>query len=263
MASPVPQLALSALVAALVGGSAALLLRPVPVDLPAEVSPRSATGPGLAGARAETGGDEDLRLLVDRLAADMGALQAQVGRLAAERTAIGAEPLGERDGGSVAGALATADDDVLFEEVSRVLARIDEEKAAAARVEEMERRKGEERKAYAEFDEVQAGLGEALAKLSETMPMSRADRRDLEGLMNLQVERMRDLTRAWASGDFTDEEIAERFMAEREDHRRAASALLGEQRLGAYRKFIQDGDVGARYRFYTAPQEDWAESPER
>ena len=261
MASPVPQLALSALVAALVCGSAALLLRPGPVDLPAEVSPRPQSFGQLE--RVETVGDEDLRLLVDRLASDVEALQAQVGRLAAERTAIGAEPVGERGGGSAAGALATADDDALFEEVSRVLARIDGEKAAAARVEEMERRQGEEQKAYAEFDEVQAGLGEALAKLSETVPMSRADRRDLEGLMDLQVERMRDLTRAWASGDFTDEEIAERFMAERQDHRRAASALLGQERLGAYRKFIQDGDLGARYRFYTAPQEDWADSSER
>ena len=116
----------------------------------------------------------------------------------------------------------------------------------------------EERKAYEEYDDVQGDLGDALAKLTASMPMSNADRRDLEGLMNVQIDRMRELTRDWASGDFTDEEIAERFMAERREHRQAAIALLGQERIPAYRKFLQQGGVGGRFSFYTAPWEEWS-----
>jgi len=90
--------------------------------------------------------------------------------------------------------------------------------------------------------------------------MSNADRRDLQRLSDLQVERMRDLTRSWATAELTDEEVAERFMAERREHRRSALALLGEDRIGAYQQFIQAGGFGGRYAFYTAPREDWRES---
>jgi hypothetical protein len=149
-------------------------------------------------------------------------------------------------------------EDAFLEEVSKAMARIDEQKAAAARAKEMENRKVEEAKAFEEYEDIQASLAERVAKLAESMPMGTADRRELEGLMDLQVERMRDLTRAWASGEFTDEEVRERFMAERQQHREAAIALLGEQRIGAYQKFIQDGGVGGRYSFYLAPWESWA-----
>ena len=82
----------------------------------------------------------------------------------------------------------------LFAEVSRALAKIDEEKAAAARVKEIEQRKDEEVKAFKEYEEVQANLSERVDKLSESVPMSSADRRDLQSLMDLQVERMRELS---------------------------------------------------------------------
>ena len=53
---------------------------------------------------------------------------------------------------------------------------------------------------------MQANLSERVDKLSESVPMSSADRRDLQSLMDLQVERMRELTGLWAGGEMTDDE---------------------------------------------------------
>lgn len=260
MSTPLPHLLLTSSVAALVGGAAALVLRSGPAEVSGGAVPvvRSGAPSGDAPVDAAAArGVEDLRRLTERLAADVEALRAQVGQLASARSAVEPAPA-EGDGSGAAILAPTAGDEAFFEEVSRVLERIDEEKAAEARVAEMEKREDEERKAYAEYDDVQADLSDALAKLTASMPMSNADRRDLEGLMNVQIDRMRELTRDWASGDFTDEEIAERFMAERREHRQAAIALLGQERIPAYRKFLQQGGVGGRFSFYTAPWEEWS-----
>ena len=92
-----------------------------------------------------------------------------------------------------------AREEAVFEEVTRALAKIDEQKAAAARVEELKKRGEEQSKAFEEYEQVQANLSERIAKLAESMPMSNADRRDLQRLSDLQVERTRDLTRSSAA----------------------------------------------------------------
>jgi len=212
------------------------------------------------GGRAESSAaDVELQMTVARLEVELGEVRAQLGQLAGARSAIG--PAASPGGDAAAGlpGVEAAEEGALFAEVSRALAKIDEEKAAAARVKEIEQRKDEEVKAFKEYEEVQANLSERVDKLSESVPMSSADRRDLQSLMDLQVERMRELTGLWAGGEMTDDEVSERFMAERQEHRRAAIALLGESRIGGYQKFIQAGEVGGRYSFYTAPWETWTE----
>lgn len=205
------------------------------------------------------GTDEGLRMTVARLEEEVRGLRAQLGQLASARSAIGSAAPTVEGSEEVDGASA-AREEAVFEEVTRALAKIDELKAAAARVEELKKRGEEQSKAFDEYDEVQANLSDRIAKLAESVPMSDADRRDLQRLSDLQVERMRDLTRSWATAELTDEEVAERFMAERREHRRSALALLGEDRIGAYQQFIQAGGFGGRYAFYTAPREDWRES---
>ncbi len=250
---------LSSFLAAAAGAAAVIFLAPSPE---VGAAPAPVARAPLAGASGSARSDEpdiELQMRVGKLEAELAAMRAQLGRLSSARVPMTADAASGEDTGQALLSIGSGDEAVLLEEVSKAMAKIDEQKAAAAREVEMERRKGEETKAYGEYEEVQANLKERVAKLSESMPMGSADRREVEGLMDLQVERMRDLTRDWASGDFTDEEVGERFMAERRQHRQAAVALLGQERIGAYKKFIQDGGLGGRYSFYLAPWESWAE----
>ena len=259
MRSPALLFAVTSFLSASFGAAAVLVLSssqeqvdsPSPVPRVERVEGQSAGPTGRA--------DEGLRMTVARLEEEVRGLRAQLGQLASARSAIGPAAASVEGSEELTGASA-AREEAVFEEVTRALAKIDEQKAAAARVEELKKRGEEQSKAFEEYEQVQANLSERIAKLAESMPMSNADQRDLQRLSDLQVERMRDLTRSWAAAELTDEEVAERFMAERREHRRSALALLGEERIGAYQQFIQAGGFGGRYAFYTAPREDWRES---
>ncbi len=254
------QLAAVSFVAAATGAAAVLLLSPAPEGRRSQ-APVAREAPSEGGDVSAPGGSEaELQMRVARLEAELRGLRAQLGQVAGARSPMAAvaAPGAEAEGGLAS--LAAGGEGAFLEEVSKAVAKIDEQKAAAARAAEIETRKVEETNAFEEYEEVQASLKERVAKLGESMPMGTADRRELEGLMDLQMERMRDLTRAWASGDFTDDEVAERFNAERREHRQAAIALLGQERIGAYQKFIQAGGVGGRYSFYLAPWERWTDN---
>ena len=254
------QLAAVSFLAAATGAAAVLLLSPAPkAGSPGAPVVRDVPlGPGDIGGPG--GSEAELQVRVARLEAELRAIRVELGQLAGARSPMVAVGASELDAEAMLTSLAGGGEGAFLEEVSKAVAKIDEKKAAAARAEEIETRKVEETQAFEEYKEVQANLGERVAKLAESMPMGTADQRELEGLMDLQVERMRDLTRAWASGDFTDDEVTERFNAERRQHRQAAIALLGEERIGAYQKFIQAGGVGGRYSFYVAPWERWSDN---
>ncbi|MEM6675463.1 MAG: hypothetical protein AAF726_21620 [Planctomycetota bacterium] len=217
-----------------------------------------------AGAAASGGQEDhtDVRMAVARLEDEIEALQMRVAQLSAapregRRPAIVDDP--PADLAATLSNLDPAGERVFFDEVSRVVAKLEEDKEAAEWERELEERRVEADASYEEYDAVDANLAASVSRLSVDLQLGSADAGELSSLLALQNDRNRQMTQLWSAGETSDEELGEIFLANRAKHRAEIRALVGESGLAAYKRFVQDGGLGGRFAYFTAPWETWAE----
>lgn len=256
MKSLLPSVVLSAIVAAVV---AFTLARPLPDPGTRAVEPGTALADpvALAPERGESDEIVELRMkltLLEQRIDDLEGRGAAPSRVVPGSVEGAADARGLLEGlGSMEPAVKAA----LRDEITSVLAAVDEEKAAEARAAEIAKRVEQAEESYAEYDEVEENLGESMAKLTGTLGLDARRSGDLRGLVEIQNQRNREMTQLWSSGEVSDDELGTIFTANRTAHRAEVLALVGEEGLPAYRKFVQDGGFGGLFSYFTAPWEEW------
>ncbi|MEL6905925.1 MAG: hypothetical protein AAFU73_10890 [Planctomycetota bacterium] len=222
-------------------------------------APARAEGPATAHGDADTAA---LEAAVARLEQEVAELRDELVRSTAVRRAAAVAPdvLGAGGAPDLAATLRNLDPsgrEALFEEVQRAVVELDEAKDAAARAEELVERQEEAAESYAEYDALAEKLDEAVGNVSDQLGLSSARERELASLVAVQNERNREMTRLWAAGETSDEDLEALYFAHRAEHRAEVRALLGDDALPAYREFLQKGGLGGRFSYFTSPWEDW------
>jgi len=205
---------------------------------------------------------EDLQALETRL----DDLAMELSLLREERTSVDvvpaqATPEAKSSWGGLSG--LQPDDEAtraLRDQVAAVMAEIEEEKEAADFETELEDRREEEVKSNKEYDEFEDELATRVTKLSDQLGLQAQESNDLQSLLTLQNDRNREMTRVWAEGKTSEEELGLIFMDNRAAHRAEVRALLGDDQLGTYQKYVTNSGLGGRFSFFTAPWEDWTEA---
>ena len=206
--------------------------------------------------------DDDLRGAVQRLEEELAELRLVVAQQAGERRALsGAEAASEEEAPRVLSLakLDAAGEAALHSEVARALSRIEEEKAEAAWQEELEERAEEALAANSEYDELERTLDERVDRLSEALQLGTWAQGELRALISQQNDRNRQMTRVWSQGELSEEEVEQIFLDNRAAHRAEVRAVLGEEGIPGYRRFLREGGLGGRFSFFTGPWEDWAD----
>lgn len=254
---------LSTVLAALVSALVAWALRPGEPDARTAI-PRALPEP--AEGIQPAPGTTDLRMTVARLEEDVQSLQMLLAQVSSARRPV-RQPAAASEGGSeLAASLADLDsagEQAFFAEVSKVVAKLDEEKEAAAWEQELAERQQEAEDSYAEYDEVYSRLDTNVSELADKLQLGAAEVQDLKSLLTLQNDRNREITRLWSEGETSEEDLGQLFQSHRAAHRAEILALVGEAGLPAYKKYVQEGSLGGRFSFFTAPWESWVEEQPR
>ncbi len=247
---------LSTVIAALVSALVALALRPAAQG--AAVGAPQIHREALQPAPEAT----DLRMTVERLEGELRALRVQVAQLP-RAPSEARQPITTKESGSgLAASLAQLDpasEQALFTEVSKAVAKLEQEKEAAAWDEELAERQQEADKSYAEYDELYSRLDTSVSELADKLQLGAPEMKDLKSLLTLQNDRNREITRLWSEGETSEEDLGQLFQSQRAAHRAEILALVGEVALPTYKKYVQEGGLGMRFSFFTAPGESWVE----
>lgn len=260
MSHPIPVIASSLVLSALVSTVIVLTLSPTP--------PTSVV-PGAEGLRPRGSGTERVEAEVAELRRSLDALTLEVASLRrlptpAQRVEASAGASDSGVAGATGGAFEEAltsrqGGDLLRSSVEDVLASIEEERAAEEWEAELEERREEAERANEEYDRLDAELDDRMQKLNDRLVLSPSQSRDLRKLVALQNERNRDMTHLWSEGKTSDEDLEAIFMENRAHHREEIARLLGTEKLGAYRQVLRGGGLGGRFAFFVGPAEDWSE----
>jgi hypothetical protein len=228
----------------------------------------SAIAPGVAlpGPGAATDNELDsLRARIDELSMEVAALRQQ-GVLARREAATLTE---DKDGFAAAGqaqgsaaASIPGGKDAFKAQVTAVVTQIEEEKEAEEWQEELAGRREEEVKANEEYDGVDAKLDTIVADLEQKLFLGAGRLGGMRDLIVLQNERNREMTRLWAAGETSEEELGLLFAEHRAAHRAEISALLGPEQLGTYRAQLRKNGLGGRFSFFVGPWDDWSREEE-
>ena len=145
----------------------------------------------------------------------------------------------------------------LREKVFDALQEIEQEKEVARREEELVERREEAVRAIAEYDAFADELETRVAKLLEQLYLDDGQVKGLRSALTIQNDRNREMTRLWAEGNTSEEELRRIFRENRKAHRSEVKAFLGEEQLGTYRQFMTRGGLGPRFSFFIGPKEVW------
>lgn len=245
------------LVSGLLSGLIAFLVAQPPA---APVAPAPAMSPVRVEAPEDESAEAESEAIVE-LRMQIALLEGRIAELESRGRDAGREPalVGVPDGPSMGFTGLDPEEKSAFrDQVTRVLEELEAEEAVAKRAAEMEGRAKEAAASYEEYDEVDANMGETVAKLGTELGLGVQDQRELRGLLEIQNGRNREMTQMWSSGKVDDEELGRIFMENRAAHRAEVVELVGRERLGAYQAFLRQGGLGGRFSYFTAPWENWS-----
>lgn len=248
---------LASLAAGAVGAAIALLSLQ-----PNATAPQPVDGPSMAVAPGSDGSDALAARLTD-LEMELAGLADRVEQLAAVRASVPAPAEGAVQSAPSPAIGAGTEPAALLQSVREAVAQIDTEKQEAARQEELEERLEERERANEEYDELEADLSNRVASLGQQLQLDARTTRELESLLRLQNDRNREMTFQWSSGKVGEDELSEVFQANRKAHREEMLLLLGRDRLPGFKRFVQEGGLGGRFSFFTAPWERWSSPDEK
>ena len=195
---------------------------------------------------------------LEGLVLEVEALRAGARAERVPATEVGDSADGERWGELLAAMSAEpAASHAFRSKVEEVISQLEEEREAEEWSEELEGRQEEAVKAIAEYDELSDRVDQRLTKLRDSMFLDGRQLADMRSLVILQNDRNREMTRLWSGGDTPKEDLDRIFAENRAAHRAEVSALIGEDQLGAYRKYLREGGFGGRFSFFVGPWEGW------
>lgn len=224
----------------------------------------AAIAPGVAVPDSSAATDDELdslRARIDELSMEVAALRQQ-GMLARREAATLAEKedglAAARQAQGSAAASSPGGEDAFRAQVTAVVTQIEEKKEAEEWQEELAGRREEEVKANEEYDGVDAKLDTIVADLEQKLFLGAGRLGGMRDLIVLQNERNREMTRLWAAGETSEEELGLLFAEHRAAHRAEISALLGPEQLDTYRDHLRKNGLGGRFSFFVDPWEDWS-----